>query len=85
MAMLLYLGVRIGAHLPHVLHWQTVCAAGYPDARRVRSTEEQQLESDYCTKGRIIRRGGEMDDPAELESHVVQALTMVTGIDPLLV
>jgi Protein of unknown function (DUF1353) len=82
---LLYLGVRIGAHLTHVLRWQAVYAAGDSDVRLARSPEEQHLESDYCTMGQMIQRGREVDDPAELERRVDQALTVVTGVDPLLV
>jgi hypothetical protein len=83
-AMVLYLGVRIGAASPSVVEWHAAIATNAVGPR-IRQTEaELRLERDFRTIAERVLAAGETDDPVELERRTDEALIAITGLTSVL-
>jgi hypothetical protein len=82
-AILLYIGVRIGALKPVVPAWRAERTIESEDdePRVVRTAFEHRLEADFQLAADDVLRRGETDDPDEIERRTDEALSVVTGID----
>ena len=78
-AIMLYIGVRIGALTGLVPAWQFTVNDEAP--RLERSAGDDRLEADFRLAARIVLDQGESDDPGEIERRTDAALSAVSGID----
>jgi hypothetical protein len=78
-ATILYLGVRVGAHLPAVARWRDAAPARGPRARLPEA--DSQLARDFQEAIAIVRGAGETDDVGEIERRADAALSGVVGMD----
>lgn len=78
-ATVLYIGVRIGAILPHVPQWKSAVEDLYP--RIARTPADDRIEKDFGAVANRVLSGDETDDINEIESRVHEALTQFTGIN----
>ena len=69
-AMLLYLGVRVGADWSKVTAWKPAMVAHDTGARFQRLATEARMEVDFQHLAEIIRDQGVVDDPQLLEKRV---------------
>jgi uncharacterized protein DUF1353 len=79
-AILLYIGVRIGALRNVVPAWRDE-AADDDRPRVVRTPTEKRLEADFELAAREVLGPGETDDPDEVERRTDAALSRITAID----
>lgn len=80
-AILLYLGVRIGAVWPSVPQWASALQVAESGPRLSRSAAEDRMEADFRRAGEMVLAGGEDDDIEEIERRVDGALTALTAVD----
>jgi hypothetical protein len=80
-AILLYMGVRIGALTPLVAAWSESSADNFDGPRLSRSAGEERLEADFRLAGQHVLAQGEVDDPFEIERRTDIALSTFTGLD----
>jgi hypothetical protein len=81
-AILLYLGVRIGALATHVPAWRAAVAPQVMVTQRlVRPAPEDRLEADFRMAASRVFEEPETDDPIEIERRADEALSSVSGID----
>ena len=80
-AIILYVGVRIGAALPDVPSWRLAALENEAGPRLYTTADEERLVEDFRVVAERVLEEGETDDPSELESRTTQALVLVTGID----
>ena len=80
-AIILYVGVRIGAALPDVPSWRLAAVENEAGPRLYTTADEERLVEDFRVVAERVLEEGETDDPSELESRTTQALVLVTGID----
>ncbi|MGE3843254.1 MAG: DUF1353 domain-containing protein [Vicinamibacterales bacterium] len=73
-AVVLYLGVRLGAAARRVPAWQAAVAAESAGPRLRRTESELQLERDFQTFAEDVLAQGETDEPRELERRADRAL-----------
>ena len=79
-AIVLYIGVRIGASVAEVPAWHASVAAEAAGPRIRRSDAEHRLERDFELIADRVLAQGETEDVAELERRVRRALSEVAGI-----
>ena len=79
-AMLLYVGVRIGAQNDAVPAWREVEALS-ERPHFARTAREKRVEADFELASRQVLGQGETDDPHEIEGRTDAALSRVTGIE----
>lgn len=78
-AVLLYLGVRIGAYFPGVAAWTTAVETVRP--RMATSAGDDHVQRDFrCAADQTLSHP-ESDDPLEIEQRVDVALSYATGLD----
>lgn len=78
-AIVLYLGVRIGALTGLVPAWQYALD---DDAPRIeRTAAERRIEADFQMAARQILDQGESDDPFDVERRTDLVLSTISGID----
>ena len=80
-AIILYVGVRIGAALPDVPSWRLAAVENEAGPRLYTTADEERIVEDFRVVAERVLEEGETDDPSELESRTTQALVLVTGID----
>jgi len=80
-AILLYIGVRIGAHEGHVAAWRAAAGESLRGPRLRRTPAEEQLEADYRQASETVLAHGETDDVRELERRTDAALSEAAGVD----
>jgi hypothetical protein len=80
-AMILYLGVRIGAIWPAVPQWEAARATERDGPRLNRLASEERLETDFRNAAEAVLARGEVDDAEELERRADKALSAVMGLD----
>ena len=80
-SILLYIGVRIGAHLPAVAAWQPAARGESAGPRVQRTPAEDRIESDFRRAAELILAAGESDDIDLLEARTDAALSRVAEID----
>ena len=76
-AVLLYLGVRMGAVWHLVPQWAPALVVATEGPRVARSPAEQQMESDYSRAAEILKADEPADDADDVERRVDEALTVV--------
>jgi hypothetical protein len=73
-AILLYIGVRIGARVKYVDAWRTEATLNMAGPRIARTHQEERMESDFrAVADRVLRRG-ETDDVIEIERRTEETL-----------
>jgi hypothetical protein len=77
-AIVLYIGVRIGAALPDVPAWQE-SSRDASEPRLRRSDADLRLERDFEAIARHVLDAGQSDEPAEIERRTDDAIFLVTG------
>jgi len=80
-AILLYIGVRIGALTTQVAAWSETSADNVERAHLFRTAGEERLEADFRLAGQDVLAQGEVDDPFEIERRTDIALSTFTGVD----
>lgn len=80
-AIVLYVGVRIGAHLPQVPAWQGVALAEREGARLRRSAADDRVEADFRLAAENILAAGETGDVRAIEERTDAALSMAAQVD----
>ena len=80
-AIILYVGVRIGAALPHVPAWRLAALDNESGPRLYTTADEDRLVNDFRVVAERVLDAGETDDPLELEARTTEALAVVTGLD----
>ncbi len=78
-AMLLYVGVRIGAHTDDVPAWGEGSEGQAPQLAR--TSHEKRVEADFELAAREVLGPGETDDPDEVERRTDIALSRVAGVN----
>lgn len=78
-AIVLYIGVRMGAALGRVSYWNEP-RGSEAEPRLFRSRADQAIERDFSVAADLVRRPGETDDAAEIEKRTDEALEMLTGV-----
>lgn len=79
-AIILYIGVRIGAILPDVDTWHAAGAVESAGPRIARTDGEYQLERDFSSICEYVLAYGTTNNPFELEARFDKALFVVTGV-----
>lgn len=79
-AIVLYLGVRVGAAAKDVPSWHAAVATETSGPRIRRTDDELRLERDFQAIADRVLAFGETDDPEELERRTDQALSVVVGL-----
>jgi hypothetical protein len=79
-AIILYIGVRIGALAPHVAAWHAAAATETAGPRIRRTEAELVLERDFQAIAEDVLAGGETDDPDEVERRTDVALLRVAAV-----
>jgi Protein of unknown function (DUF1353) len=82
-AILLYLGVRIGAAASEIPAWQAAVATETAGPRIRRTDDELRLERDFQVIADRVLAPGETDDPEEVERRTDEALSVVAGLKGL--
>lgn len=80
-AIVLYLGVRIGAIWPFVPQWAPARRDAASGPRLTRSAAEERMELDFRQAGEMVLAQGESDDIDEIEHRVDAALSTLAGVD----
>jgi hypothetical protein len=78
-AIVLYIGVRIGAALPDVPAWRLADSFDMNRPELRRSAAALQLERDFEAIADRVLRAGESDEPADIERRTDDAIFEVTG------
>ena len=78
-AMVLYIGVRIGAWMDQVPAWKGAHVAGDDTYRLVHDANEQRIQADYRQIAQRALAQGETENPDEVERRVMEATTHVLG------
>jgi hypothetical protein len=79
-AIILYIGVRIGAALPDVPSWRLAALDNDSGPRLYTTADEDRLIDDFRAVAERVLDEGETDDPCELEKRTNEALVIVTGL-----
>ncbi len=80
-AIILYIGVRIGAAMRDVPSWRLAALHDDSGPRLYTAPDEDRLVADFRVVAEMVLDQGETDDPAELERRTSDALVVVTGLD----
>lgn len=80
-AIVLYLGVRIGAIWSFVPQWMPALRVAESGPRLFRSAAEDRMEADFRQAGEMVLAGGETDDVEEIERRVDDVLSALTAFD----
>lgn len=80
-SIVLYLGVRIGAHTGAVAAWREAAQDERRGPGLHRRRSEVRLEADFRRAGKQVLGAGETDDVLEIERRVDAALSEVAGLD----
>ena len=78
-AIVLYLGVRIGAAAGEVASWQAARSIATAGPRISRTADEARVEADFEAMAQRVLASGETDDPLELERRADEALAALLG------
>jgi hypothetical protein len=79
-ATLLYIGVRIGALVPHVAAWREAASVERSGPRLRRSASEERVEVDFRLIADLVLSQGKMDDPRVIERRTDGALATIAGV-----
>jgi hypothetical protein len=79
-AVILYIGVRIGAWTSRVPAWKAAAALESTGPRISRRASELRLEHDFREIARLVLASKPSDDPAVIERRTDAALANVTGL-----
>lgn len=80
-AILLYIGVRIGAWTPLVPAWRDTETSDLNESRLTITAGEQRIQADFRLAAERVLSDGETDDPYEIERRTDAALSAITNID----
>jgi hypothetical protein len=80
-AILLYIGVRIGAWVPLVPAWRDTETLDLNESRLTITAGEQRIQADFRPAVERVLSDGETDDPYEIERRTDEALSTITSID----
>lgn len=80
-ATILYIGVRIGAHLRNVPHWSGAANDDNRGPMIDATSTDQRLQRDLRDIGIMVLEPGEVDDVETIERRTDFALSAVTDID----
>jgi hypothetical protein len=80
-AIILYVGVRIGALASHIGVWRVALAHDMEEARTEFSAAEERLLADFRLIAERVLQAGETDDPDELEKRTDEVMIAITGVD----